>query len=668
MKFHRAAALLLSACLLCPTACNAAGLPTGGADAGGGRSDPDKAPDAGTGKTDPGTGETDTGGGRSSPETGSTSDTDAGSTSDPDAGSTSDTDTDGDISGHTVTFVDDGGKVLRVETVADGADATPPTVPARNGYAFTGWQGAYTAVRADATVRATYRLQAEGTVFLTEGRDAYRALHGLNGGPLTGWGLFGEGAENAYIDASDLYRATGAKWVRLHDTEFPFGGEAIVDYHVFLADTSEGHAAYFAATDAYVESILAVCPDAQIIFRLGESIGLETGGVSLNPYAFCPKDFASFAAYATEVARHYTAKYPQVNWYFEIWNEPNNGKTCFAAAPNGTTSADEDAYHRLYCETAAALAPLKAGVSNLRIGGPAASGGSDTSWEYGGGGAFIDRFLSYIDRWEGEHGTAVPLDFYSYHWYGASFGEDPDKLVADAAVLRGKLDCAGHGETRLLLDEWNLTYDPAGAAETTGQRGAGFALAMLLAMQSSDLDAACYYDVQMCGIYNGLWYLPYTDVVYRNAAALLGAWQTGGIGAYREALRGYLAACGAAAGSAPAPLATYDAFRFYEYLRTVGRAAVLSGGTDTCRAGGVYIGGAIGEGCTAAALTNLGGGERSVTLCPAAGVYTRARITRVSAGAQASAPVTETWEAEPENGVLTVTLDAYDLLLVKYLP
>lgn len=643
MKLRRAAALLLPVCLPCLRACKSAEPPGGRNNGGDGATNRGGIP--GSHRETDGT----DGGGRGDDR----EETDGGGGGHP---------------SHTVTFFGDTGEVLRVETVRDGADATPPTVPVKNGYVFTGWQGAYTAVRADTTVRATYRLLREGTVFLSEGEEVYRMLNGLNGGPLTGWNLFGAGAENAYINASDLYRATGAKWIRLHDTEFPFGGEAIVDYHVWLADTSAGHEVYYAATDAYVDSIVAVCSDAHIIFRLGESIGLEMGGAYLNPYAFCPADPASFAAFAAEVARHYTARYPDVQWYFEIWNEPNNGKTCFAAAPNSPSTAAESAYCRLYCETAAALAPIQAGTTNMYIGGPAASGGSDTSWEYGGEGAFIGRFLSYVRTWEGENGTKVPLDFYSYHWYGASFGDDPARLVADAAVLRGKLDGAGYGDARLLLDEWNLTYDPAGAAEMTGQRGASFALAMLLAMQTSAIDAACYYDAQMCGVYNGLWYRPYMDIVYRNAAALLGAWQTGGIAAYRAALRQYLTEVGAAAGSAPVPLATFDAFRFYEQLRAAGRTAVLSGGADACRSGDVYIGGAIGGNSAVAVLTHPGNGERTVTLCPAEGFYTRARITRVTAGAQPSAPVRKTWTEKPENGVLTVTLGAHDLLLLEYLP
>lgn len=58
----------------------------------------------------------------------------------------------------TVTFLDYDGTTLKTETVGYLESAMPPTEPVRAGYAFTGWEGSYTLVSADATITAQYRL------------------------------------------------------------------------------------------------------------------------------------------------------------------------------------------------------------------------------------------------------------------------------------------------------------------------------------------------------------------------------------------------------------------------------------------------------------------------------------------------------------------------------
>lgn len=57
---------------------------------------------------------------------------------------------------HTVTFLDHDGTLLKTETVTDGKSATPPAVPAREGYTFTGWNGDYSSVVSDLTLTAQY--------------------------------------------------------------------------------------------------------------------------------------------------------------------------------------------------------------------------------------------------------------------------------------------------------------------------------------------------------------------------------------------------------------------------------------------------------------------------------------------------------------------------------
>ncbi len=57
---------------------------------------------------------------------------------------------------YTVVFVDHDDTVLKTEIVDSGADATAPENPTREGYRFDGWDGTYTAVTSDVTVTAKY--------------------------------------------------------------------------------------------------------------------------------------------------------------------------------------------------------------------------------------------------------------------------------------------------------------------------------------------------------------------------------------------------------------------------------------------------------------------------------------------------------------------------------
>ena len=113
---------------------------------------------------------------------------------------------------HWVTFNDwDGTQLARVEVV-EGYDATPPEDPERTGYTFSGWVGTYTNVQQDETVAASYTINSytvtfqdwDGTVLKTEtvtyGFDATPpAVPGREGYTFTGWGA---GYQNVASDAT----------------------------------------------------------------------------------------------------------------------------------------------------------------------------------------------------------------------------------------------------------------------------------------------------------------------------------------------------------------------------------------------------------------------------------------------------------------------------------
>ena len=102
---------------------------------------------------------------------------------------------------HTVTFVDWDGTTLKTQTVAFGADATPPADPSRANYVFAGWDTNYTGVTEDLTVTAIYHalftvtfLDADGTTLDTQQVEETTAATApdmtgrtYGGYPFTGW-------------------------------------------------------------------------------------------------------------------------------------------------------------------------------------------------------------------------------------------------------------------------------------------------------------------------------------------------------------------------------------------------------------------------------------------------------------------------------------------------
>jgi uncharacterized repeat protein (TIGR02543 family) len=106
-----------------------------------------------------------------------------------------------EIESHTVTFVDWDGTVLDTQTVAFGADATPPANPSRSGYVFAGWDTAFTAVTENLTVTAVYHqlftvtfLDADGTVLSEQTVEETKSATApdmtgrtYGGNPFSGW-------------------------------------------------------------------------------------------------------------------------------------------------------------------------------------------------------------------------------------------------------------------------------------------------------------------------------------------------------------------------------------------------------------------------------------------------------------------------------------------------
>lgn len=312
----------------------------------------------------------------------------------------------------------------------------------------------------------------------------FRALHGINKGPLVAGGM---------LDITAAQKALGIPYTRLHDCGWP--NPHVVDHHVVFpnpdADPERPESYDFQLTDEYIAAVIRT--GARPIYRLGESIE----HTAVKRYAHPPRDTEKWAAVCRGIIRHYTRGWARGFHhdirYWEIWNEPENRPACW-------TGTDDD-YLKLY--RVAALS-IKKEFPDIMIGGPA----------LGASGSLVDgvftptdfarNFLAMCRR------DGVPLDFFSWHCYTA----DPAELRLRAVGVRQFLDAAGFPKTESHLNEWNylpgntwqpISRDAAPEArqgwhnEMAGAPGAAFALASLIGLQDAPVDVCNFFHGEVGG-------------------------------------------------------------------------------------------------------------------------------------------------------------------------
>jgi xylan 1,4-beta-xylosidase len=129
--------------------------------------------------------------------------------------------------------------------------------------------------------------------------------------------------------------------------------------------------------------------------------GRTTSGKSNNP----PKDYKKWGELARVVTAHLVDRYGKeavLQWYFEVWNEPDI---------DYWHSTPED-YWKLYDY---AVAGVRAALPGARVGGPAStSPGREKAY------TFLNNFLEHVNSGKSAaDGKPIPMDFISFHAKGS---------------------------------------------------------------------------------------------------------------------------------------------------------------------------------------------------------------------------------------------------------
>lgn len=145
------------------------------------------------------------------------------------------------------------------------------------------------------------------------------------------------------------------------------------------------------------KDLAAELPDREVEYRGTKSI---LSGASNNP----PKDYAKWGELVRVFTAHLVERYGKetvLQWYFEVWNEPDIDYW-HSTAEN---------YWKLYDY---AVAGVRAALPDAKVGGPATTGPGGQK-----GNKFLEGFLNHISTGKSAmNGSPVPLDFISYHAKG----------------------------------------------------------------------------------------------------------------------------------------------------------------------------------------------------------------------------------------------------------
>jgi xylan 1,4-beta-xylosidase len=257
--------------------------------------------------------------------------------------------------------------------------------------------------------------------------------------------MFGSG--RAVLSMRESYRqdlrrvkqVTDVKYIRFHAV---FHDEMGV-----YDEDSAGHPVFnFSYVDQVYDGLLqnGVRPFVELSFMPKKLASKDA------PHAFWykqnvapPKDWAKWDDLIYQFTKHLVDRYgidEVVNWYFEVWNEPN--LDFWVGEPKQAT------YFELYDHSAAAVKRVN---SRLRIGGPATA---QAAW--------ADAFIQHCFE---KH---VPVDFVSTHVYGNDGAQDvfgtSENIPRDRMVCRSvkkvhdQIKASALPALPLIWSEFNASY------------------------------------------------------------------------------------------------------------------------------------------------------------------------------------------------------------------
>ena len=324
-------------------------------------------------------------------------------------------------------------------------------------------------------------------------------------------------------------------YARLHDVGGVYGGNRFVDIHNvfrdFNADETDPASYDFTFTDILISALMkANCPP---IFRLGETI---ENNHDIKAYRiFPPKDNAKWARICEHIVKHYNEGwadgYEYGIEYWEIWNEPDNGRD---DTENQMWHGTKEEFYSMYEVAAKHLKavfgdkikvggfatcgfrhilsdPEKFGIDHPKNPDPCFSSGRSKNFL-----DWIDGFFEHIKK------TNSPIDFFSWHSYLGT-----EDTVAAAKYCEKVLEKHGYSHLETQMNEWNncvIDENPYSNAVAKGRRlmgtpeAAARAAAMMCAMQiHSKTDILCYYDATVgafwchpyAGMFNPITYEPW---------------------------------------------------------------------------------------------------------------------------------------------------------------
>ena len=281
------------------------------------------------------------------------------------------------------------------------------------------------------------------------------------------------------------YKAARIPYARNHDASewIDYGGEFAVDvYNLFPnfdADPYDPDNYEFPVTDRLVQ--FTEDTGTEVYYRLGSRIEHQCKKYRTR----MPADFHKWAVVCEHIIRHYTEGWANGFHhkieYWEIWNEPDLDTDDTPTDKKRTWSGTAAEFYEFYATVAE---HLKKCFPHLKIGGPGLAYRT---------GEWIDGFLERLTR----DGKRLPLDFFSWHWYGT----DTKKMLDRCHAVRQKLDKAGYTDTESHLGEWNYVADWGSkwldtVKEIISMRGAAFTAACMCEGQNDpSMDMMQYYEV-----------------------------------------------------------------------------------------------------------------------------------------------------------------------------